>query len=63
MTVPELLGADASLREGTLHDKLLRWMAAGLVEREREPWTGPGAAPYRWAITAKGEAVLEADVV
>ncbi|MCB9628199.1 MAG: hypothetical protein H6725_12560 [Sandaracinaceae bacterium] len=63
LTVPNLLEADAALCEGTLGDKMLRWLAAGFVTRERDPWTGPGAAPYRWAITAKGRAVLVADEV
>lgn len=61
LSTPELLGADPALREGTLHHELPQWLAAGLVERERDPWTGPGAAPYRYAITELGRGVLQAD--
>ena len=35
LTMPELLAADATHREGTLCGDLLMWLDAGLVERKR----------------------------
>lgn len=60
-TGPELV---AGALEGTgdrAKKQILVWQQAGLITREREPWVGPGAAPYRYTITELGLAVLEAD--
>lgn len=60
-TGPELQALALAGRGGRAKKQLLDWVEAGFVAREREPWVGPGAAPYRYTITPLGLAVLEAD--
>lgn len=60
-TGPELQALALAGRGGRAKKHLLDWVDAGFIGREREPWVGPGAAPYRYTITPLGLAVLEAD--
>lgn len=60
-TGPELHALVLATRGGRAQKELNDWVEAGFIAREREPWVGPGAAPYRYTITELGLAVLEAD--
>lgn len=60
-TGPELAAGALERRGGRARKLILVWLEAGFITREREPWVGPGAAPYRYTITELGIAVLEAD--
>lgn len=60
-TGPELVAGALEGRGDRAKKLILVWLEAGLLTREREPWVGPGAAPYRYSITERGLAVLEAD--
>lgn len=60
-TGPEIVELALEGRGGRARKQLLDWLEAGFISREREPWAGAGAAPYRYTITELGLAVLEAD--
>ena len=60
-TGPELLARALDGRGERVKKLILVWLEARLLTREREPWVGPVAAPYRYTIAELGLAVLDAD--
>lgn len=60
-TGPELQAGALEGRSGRARKLILVWLEAGFIARERLPAEGRPAPPYRYTITARGLAVLEAD--